>query len=82
MARRAAWRCITICGGGKFEDITKKAGLDPSLHGIGCTVGDYDNDGAPDLAVSFKDRVLLLHNEKNGTFKDVTEAAGIKNGRP
>ena len=69
-------------GGGKFEDITKKAGLDPSLHGIGCTVGDYDNDGAPDLAVSFKDRVLLLHNEKNGTFKDVTEAAGIKNGGP
>jgi tetratricopeptide (TPR) repeat protein len=64
-------------GGGKFEDITKKAGLDPSLHGIGCTVGDYDNDGAPDLAVSFKDRVLLLHNEKNGAFKDVTEAAGL-----
>ena len=65
-------------GNGKFEDVTKAAGLDPSLHGIGCTAGDYDNDGATDLVVSFRHRVLLLHNEKNGTFKDVTEAAGIK----
>jgi len=64
-------------GGGKFEDVTKKAGLDPESHGIGCTAGDYDNDGATDLAVGFKGRVLLLHNEKNGTFKDVTESAGI-----
>jgi hypothetical protein len=65
-------------GNGKFEDVTQKAGLDPNLHGAGCTAGDYDNDGATDLVVSFDDRVLLLHNEKNGTFKDVTEAAGIK----
>ena len=65
-------------GDGKFEDVTKKAGLDPALHGIGCTAGDYDNDGATDLAVSFNGRVLLLHNEKNGTFKDTTEAAGIR----
>ena len=65
-------------GNGKFEDVTKKAGLDPSLHAIGCTAGDYDNDGATDLAVSLNGRVLLLHNEKNGTFKDVTDAAGIK----
>jgi Flp pilus assembly protein TadD len=69
-------------GNGKFEDVTKKAGLDPTLHGIGCTAGDYDNDGATDLAVSFKGRVLLLHNEKNGTFKDVTQAAGIKDDGP
>ena len=41
-------------GNGKFEDVTKKAGLDPSLHAIGCTAGDYDNDGATDLAVSLK----------------------------
>jgi len=66
-------------GNRKFEDVTKKAGLDPALHGIGCTAGDYDNDGATDLAASFNGRVMLLHNEKNGTFKDVTEAAGIKN---
>ena len=63
-------------GNGKFEDVTKKAGLDPTSHAIACTAGDYDNDDAVDLAVSFKEKVLLLHNEKNGTFKDVTEAAG------
>jgi tetratricopeptide (TPR) repeat protein len=65
-------------GNGKFEDVTTKAGLDPTQHGVGCTAGDYDNDGMTDLAVSLNGRVLLLHNEKNGTFKDVTEAAGIK----
>jgi tetratricopeptide (TPR) repeat protein len=65
-------------GNGKFEDVTKKAGLDPTRHAIGCTAGDYDNDGFTDLAVSFNGSVLLLHNEKNGTFKDVTEIAGIK----
>ena len=65
-------------GNGKFEDVTKKAGLDPSLHGTSCTAGDYDSDGATDLAVSLLGRVLLFHNEKTGTFKDVTQAAGIR----
>jgi tetratricopeptide (TPR) repeat protein len=65
-------------GSGKFEDVTRKVGLDPGLHAVGCTAGDYDNDGATDLVVTLKDRVLLLRNEKNGTFKDVTEASGIK----
>jgi tetratricopeptide (TPR) repeat protein len=65
-------------GNGKFEDATRTAGLDPALHGIGCTAGDYDNDGSVDLAVTTTSRLILLHNEKNGTFKDVTQAAGIK----
>ncbi len=68
-------------GNGRFEDVTEKAGLDPHLHGIGCTAGDYDNDGATDLAVSLDDRIALLHNEKNGTFKDVAKAAGVKSDR-
>jgi tetratricopeptide (TPR) repeat protein len=67
-------------GNGKFEDVTKKAGLDRGVHAIGCTAGDYDNDGFIDLAVSTSDRILLLHNEKDGTFKDMTAAAGIRNG--
>ncbi|HZW79830.1 MAG TPA: FG-GAP-like repeat-containing protein [Candidatus Deferrimicrobiaceae bacterium] len=65
-------------GGEKFEDVTRKAGLDPTAHGIACTAGDYDNDGATDLAVSRNEGATLLHNEKNGTFRDVTVAAGIK----
>ena len=64
-------------GNGMFEDVTRKAGFDLSAHGIGCAAGDYDNDGATDLAVSFNRRVMLLHNEKNGKFKDVAKAAGL-----
>src|ERR1700733_10903083 len=65
-------------GNGKFEDVTRQAGLDSSIHAFSCTAGDYDNDGFVDLAVSRGDGILLLHNEKNGTFKDVAAAAGIK----
>jgi tetratricopeptide (TPR) repeat protein len=65
-------------GNGKFEDVTKRAGLDPTFHSVGCTAGDYDNDGFTDLAVSFPNGILLLHNEKNGSFKDVARAAGVK----
>jgi tetratricopeptide (TPR) repeat protein len=65
-------------GGGKFEDVTRKAGLDPAVRAIGCTAGDYDNDGFVDLVLGFDGHVLLEHNEKNGTFKDATAAAGIK----
>ncbi len=65
-------------GQGKFEDVTKQAGLDSRIHALSCTAGDYDNDGYADLAVSDFENVMLLHNEKNGTFKDVGAAAGIK----
>jgi tetratricopeptide (TPR) repeat protein len=65
-------------GNGKFEDVTKQAGLDSSVHAYSCTAGDYDNDGFTDLAVSRDEGMLLLHNEKNGTFKDVAATAGIK----
>jgi len=64
-------------GNGKFEDVTTKAGLDPSAHSPACTAGDYDNDGATDLAASISRQTVLFHNEKNGTFKNVTGAAGL-----
>src|SRR5579864_4788799 len=60
--------------GNGFEDVTAKAGLEKAARSLSCTVGDYDNDGAPDLAIG-GNRVMLFHNEKNGTFKDVTETA-------
>ena len=64
-------------GNGKFEDVTKKAGLDPNWHGVGCTAGDYDNDGWTDLVVSRNEDVLLFHNEKNGTFREVHDEANL-----
>jgi len=66
--------------GNKFEDVTQKAGLDPKLHGVGCAVGDYDNDGFADIVLTTSEHVSLLHNEKNGTFKDVSQSAGIRDG--
>jgi tetratricopeptide (TPR) repeat protein len=66
-------------GQGRFEDVTTKVGLDPNLHAIGCTAGDYDNDGAVDLVVNRGDDLILFHNEKSGTFKDVTKQSGISN---
>jgi cytochrome c-type biogenesis protein CcmH/NrfG len=64
-------------GNGKFEDVTQKMEIDPNLHGMGCTAGDYDNDGFTDLALSRNENVLLLHNEKGDKFKDVTSAADV-----
>jgi tetratricopeptide (TPR) repeat protein len=64
-------------GNGKFADVTKAAKLDFHGEGTGCAVGDFDNDGRPDLAVSSSAGVALFRNEANGTFKNVTEAAGI-----
>ena len=64
-------------GSGNFVNVTKEAGLDFSGAGMGCAVGDYDNDGRPDLAISSNGRVALYHNEGNGRFKDVTDEAGI-----
>src|SRR5437660_8607948 len=65
--------------GNRFEDVTKHAGLDPSVRAVGCTAGDYDNDGFVDLAASlYESRLVLWHNEKNGTFRDATEGVGIQ----
>jgi tetratricopeptide (TPR) repeat protein len=65
-------------GNGRFADVTREAKLDVHGEAMGCAVGDYDNDGKPDLAVTINGGVMLFHNEGNGTFKDVTEAAGLK----
>ena len=54
-------------GNGKFEDVTKQAGLDPAIHGVSCTAGDYDNDGFVDLAVTTRIRVLLFTTKKTAT---------------
>jgi Flp pilus assembly protein TadD len=65
-------------GHGKFVDVTKAAKLTFVAEGTGCAVGDYDNDGHPDLVVSSAAGITLFHNEGDGTFKDVTDAAGVR----
>lgn len=67
-------------GDGTFTDVTEKAGVPAEgLFGMGVAVGDYDNDGFPDLFVLGYGRCILYHNKGNGTFEDVTEKAGVKN---
>src|SRR6202042_1595952 len=67
-------------GQGKFVNETRAAKIEFHGEGTGCAVGDYDNDGHPDLAVSANGGVYLYHNEGNGTFKNVTDTAGIHSG--
>jgi len=68
-------------GDGKFEDVTQMLGLSPKESSLGCTVGDYDNDGFPDLAISTGSGIHLLRNDKAMKFADVTQAAGIFSDR-
>lgn len=65
-------------GNGTFTDVTEKAGVGAEgLYGQGVAVGDYDNDGFPDLYVTGYRRCILYHNNGNGTFTDVTAKAGV-----
>ena len=65
-------------GDGTFTDVTEKAGVGAEgLYGQGVAVGDYDNDGFPDLYVMGYNRAILYHNNGNGTFTDVTSKAGV-----
>ena len=67
-------------GDGTFTDVTEKAGVGAEgLFGMGVAVGDYDNDGFPDLLVAGYGRCILYHNNGDGTFTDVTAHAGVQN---
>src|ERR1700746_434755 len=68
---------------GSFTDVTKEAGLSDagdSNYGMGVAIGDYDNDGYPDIYVTNYGKNTLYHNNGNGTFTDVTEKAGVAAG--
>ena len=67
-------------GDGTFTDVTDKAGVGADgLFGMGVAVGDYDNDGFPDLLVLGYGRCILYHNNGDGRFTDVTANAGVAN---
>ncbi|HEY1984072.1 MAG TPA: CRTAC1 family protein [Terracidiphilus sp.] len=62
---------------GTFSDVTEKAGVSGTQFGMGVAVGDYDNDGWPDIFVTAYGKCTLYKNNHNGTFSDVTDHAGI-----
>ena len=65
---------------GTFTDVTEKAGVANERWGFGVAIGDFDNDGWPDIYVSNFGKNRLYHNNHNGTFTDVAEAAGVTLG--
>jgi enediyne biosynthesis protein E4 len=67
-------------GGGRFENVAEKAGVDRlPFYGMGVAAADYDNDGRPDLYVTGYPSSALFHNSGDGTFSNVTGAAGVAN---
>ena len=63
---------------GTFTDVTEKAGVAGGTFGMGVAVGDYDNDGWPDLFVTSYGKCILYRNNRDGTFTDVTAKAGLE----
>ncbi|HKV25388.1 MAG TPA: CRTAC1 family protein [Candidatus Acidoferrum sp.] len=62
---------------GTFTDVTKAAGLDVELYGMGVAAGDYNNDGFPDIFISCVGQSRLFRNTGKGTFVDETKASGL-----
>ncbi len=65
---------------GTFTDVAQQAGVTNDRWGFGVAVGDYENDGWPDLYVTNFGKNRLYHNNHDGTFTDVAEKAGVALG--
>jgi tetratricopeptide (TPR) repeat protein len=78
-AGRNAIQAYRIAQGGATTAVdTNLMGLAAPGKGVACAVGDYDNDGLPDIAVAVEDRVLVFHNLGHGKFADSTSTVGIR----
>jgi len=62
---------------GSFSDVTRKAGLDVEMYGMGVAVGDYNNDGFPDILITCVGQNRLFRNTGKGTFVDVSRSSGL-----
>jgi hypothetical protein len=62
---------------GTFSDVTKRAGLDLEMYGMGVAVGDWNNDGFPDIFLTCVGQNRLFRNTGRGTFVDVTRSSGL-----
>ena len=64
---------------GTFTDVTRQSGLDVEMYGMGVAVGDYNNDGYPDILVTCVGQNRLFRNTGKGTFVDITRTSGLGN---
>jgi enediyne biosynthesis protein E4 len=62
---------------GSFTDVTHRAGLDIEMYGMGVAVGDYDNDGFPDIFITCVGQNRLFRNTGRGTFREATHESGL-----
>ena len=80
---RGAWTSASACalyrndGTGHFTNVSQAAGVDLIIQGMSAAVGDYDNDGFPDIFITCVGPNHLLHNKGDGTFEDITLDAGL-----
>ncbi len=75
--RRSTLRLYHNNGNGTFTDVTARAGLDIEMYGMGVAVGDYNNDGFPDILITCVGQNRLFRNTGKGTFVDVTNTSGL-----
>ena len=68
-------------GDGTFEDVTDRAKVSGDWYSMGVSVGDFNNDGFPDLFLSNYGANVLLQNAGDGSFRDVSKTAGIQGGK-
>ena len=75
--RRSTMRLYHNNRDGTFSDVTRRAGLDVEMYGMGVAVGDYDNCGFPDIFVTCVGQNRLFRNNGRGGFVDATEKSGL-----